>query len=58
MKIGIKAEPVKEESKGSNIVFLIDTSGSMDWFDALPLVKSSMGILVDKLTDCSHFETK
>ena len=51
LKIGIKAEPVKEESKGSNIVFLIDTSGSMDWFDALPLVKSSMGILVDKLSE-------
>ena len=51
LKVGIKAEPVKEESKGSNIVFLIDTSGSMDYFDALPLVKSSMGFLVDKLSD-------
>ena len=30
LKIGIKAEPVKEESKGSNIVFLIDTSGRME----------------------------
>ena len=51
LKVGIKAESVKEESKGSNIVFLIDTSGSMDYFDALPLVKSSMSILVDKLSD-------
>ena len=51
LKVGIKAEPVKEESKGSNIVFLIDTSGSMDYFDALPLVKSSMSILVDKLSE-------
>ena len=51
LKVGIKAEPVKEESKGSNIVFLIDTSGSMDWFDALPLVKSAMGILVEKLDE-------
>ena len=51
LKVGIKAESVKEESKGSNIVFLIDTSGSMDYFDALPLVKSSMGILVDKLSE-------
>ena len=51
LKVGIKAESVKEESKGSNIVFLIDTSGSMDWFDALPLVKSAMGILVEKLDE-------
>ena len=51
LKVGIKAESVKEESKVSNIVFLIDTSGSMDWFDALPLVKSAMGILVEKLDE-------
>jgi len=47
LKIGIRAEEVKEESKGSNIVFLVDTSGSMFDFDKLPLVKKSLGILLE-----------
>ena len=47
----MKAEDVKEENKGNNIVFLIDTSGSMDEFNKLPLVKTSMKILADQLDD-------
>jgi Ca-activated chloride channel family protein len=33
----------------SNLVFLIDVSGSMDSPDKLPLVQQSLGVLVDKL---------
>lgn len=51
LKIGIRAEEVKEESKGSNIVFLVDTSGSMFDFDKLPLVKKSLGILLESLDE-------
>ena len=49
LKIGIKAEETKEKQNGSNIVFLIDTSGSMFDFDKLPLVKKSLEILTEKL---------
>lgn len=49
LKVGIKAEEIKEEQKGSNIVFLVDTSGSMFDFDKLPLVKKSLEILTNRL---------
>ncbi|MDO4797788.1 MAG: VWA domain-containing protein [Coriobacteriales bacterium] len=43
----------KEDSsvaqKGSNLVFLIDVSGSMDSADKLPLLQSSFGKLVESL---------
>ena len=48
-KVGIRTAELKEESKGSNIVFLIDTSGSMFDFDKLPLVKRSLEILLGNL---------
>ena len=51
LRIGVKAEDMVQESEGNNIVFLIDTSGSMDEFDKLPLVKTSMKILADQLGD-------
>ena len=41
----------KEEHKGSNLVFLIDTSGSMDERNKLPLVKDSLRVLVNELTE-------
>lgn len=37
--------------KGSNLVFLIDVSGSMDDPDKLPLLQSSFGELVSSLSD-------
>ena len=49
LKVGIRAESIAEEDAGSQIVFLIDTSGSMFDFDKLPLVKTSLGYLVDRL---------
>ena len=35
----------------SNLTFLIDTSGSMDAYDKLPLLKESFKLLVDSLTE-------
>jgi Ca-activated chloride channel family protein len=37
------------EDKPSNLVFLLDTSGSMDEPDKLPLLKRAFGLLVDQL---------
>lgn len=48
--IGIKGFDVVEDQKPrSNLVFLIDVSGSMDSPDKLPLVKSSLKMLLDTL---------
>ena len=50
VRIGIKGKEIKiDQRPASNLVFLIDVSGSMDSADKLPLVKSSLGMLVDKL---------
>lgn len=50
VQIGIKGyvAPVTED-KPSNLVFLIDTSGSMDEPDKLPLLKRAFALLVDQL---------
>lgn len=48
--IGIKGYDISAEEKpDSNIVFLLDVSGSMRSTDKLPLVKQSMGLLLDTL---------
>ena len=48
--IGIKAREVeKEKLPPSNLVFLIDVSGSMDQPNKLPLLKSSLKLLVSQL---------
>jgi len=49
LRVGVKAEEIKPE-KGSNIVFLIDTSGSMFDYDKLPLAQKAFSILTDNLT--------
>lgn len=50
--VNIKAKELpKEEYKGSNLVFLIDTSGSMNRPNKLPLLKESMLLLIERLTD-------
>ncbi len=46
LKIGIKARDLNESVKPWNLVFLIDTSGSMDQPDKLPLVKEGLKVLV------------
>lgn len=38
-----------DPEQGNNYVFLIDISGSMDTKDRLPLVKQSLGLLLDNL---------
>ncbi|MBI4471466.1 MAG: DUF3520 domain-containing protein, partial [Acidobacteria bacterium] len=49
-RIGIKGKEIDMLRRPpSNLVFLIDVSGSMDSPEKLPLVKSAMKLLVDKL---------
>lgn len=58
--IGVKTKTQKlATSKGNNIVFLIDTSGSMSMGNKLPLVKEAMCMLVDTLSenDCISIVT-
>jgi len=48
--IGIKGYDISKADKPrSNLVFLVDVSGSMNGPDRLPLVKSSLRMLVDQL---------
>lgn len=50
MHIGIKGYEVEKGTLNSNLVFLLDVSGSMNSADKLPLVKSSMRMLLDTLS--------
>jgi Ca-activated chloride channel homolog len=50
VRIGIKGKEIKVDKRpASNLVFLIDVSGSMDSAEKLPLVKSALTMLTDKL---------
>ena len=50
LRIGLKAKTIDESRlPPSNLVFLLDVSGSMADANKLPLVKSAMKMLVDKL---------
>ncbi len=50
VRIGVKAKEIPSETlPASNFVFLLDVSGSMFSADKLPLVKSSMKLLVNNL---------
>lgn len=52
MHIGIKGYQIeKNERPRSNLVFLIDTSGSMNAPNKLPLLKNSLKFLVDSLRE-------
>jgi Ca-activated chloride channel family protein len=52
LRIGLKAREIDaRERPASNLVFLIDISGSMSADNKLPLVKDSMHLLVDRLTE-------
>ncbi len=48
LKLTVSGEELKEKMP-SNIVFLIDTSGSMNDYNKLPLVKKSLSMLLDNL---------
>ncbi|TSD63761.1 DUF3520 domain-containing protein [Inquilinus sp. KBS0705] len=50
LRIGLKAKTIASDKlPASNLVFLIDVSGSMYSANKLPLVKSSLKMLVDQL---------
>lgn len=50
--IGMQGKKIPTENlPASNLVFLIDVSGSMDMPNKLPLVKASMKMLVDQLRE-------
>jgi len=52
LQIGIKGYvPPVDADRPSNLVLLIDTSGSMDEPDKLPLLKRAFGLLIDQLSD-------
>ncbi|MBD1429724.1 vWA domain-containing protein [Sphingobacterium litopenaei] len=52
LRISLKAKDIsKDNLPASNFVFLIDVSGSMYDANKLPLVKSSLKLLVDQLRD-------
>lgn len=50
VKIGLKGKEIPQNNRpASNLVFLIDVSGSMEDANKLPLVKKSLKMLVDNL---------
>jgi Ca-activated chloride channel family protein len=50
VQIGIQGQRIRrDERAASNLVFLIDVSGSMDSPDKLPLLKDGMKLLVEQL---------
>ena len=52
VRIGIQGQMIeRDERPPSNLVFLIDVSGSMQNSDKLPLLQRSMLMLVDQLTE-------
>ncbi len=51
IRIGLKAKDLQPEKiPPSNLVFLIDVSGSMNQANKLPLLQQSMSMLVDQMT--------
>ena len=55
LRIGLKAKDIKtDDLPPSNLVFLLDVSGSMAEPNKLPLVKASMKMLVDQLRPIDH----
>ncbi len=50
LKVGLKSKEIKKDNlPPSNLVFLIDVSGSMNSTNKLPLLKSSFRLLVNEL---------
>ncbi len=50
VRIGLRAPSIDTENlPPSNLVFLFDVSGSMNWPDKLPLLKKAFALLVDQL---------
>jgi len=52
VKIGLKGREIAQDKRpSSNLVFLIDVSGSMQPPNKLPLIKRGLPLLVEKLTE-------
>lgn len=52
VKVGLKGREIKNEKRpASNLVFLIDVSGSMSGSGKLPLLKKGLSEMIGKLTD-------
>ena len=52
LHIGLQGKQIKREKrKASNLVFLVDVSGSMDSPNKLPLVKRTLKMVVDKMEE-------
>ena len=52
VRIGLKGREIAQDKRGpSNLVFLLDVSGSMTPRERLPLVKRAMRLLVEKLSE-------
>lgn len=52
VRIGLKGKDISMDNvPPSNLVFLLDVSGSMDSPDKLPLLKAALNVLVDKLRE-------
>lgn len=50
VRIGLQAKTIPADHlPASNLVFLVDVSGSMNWANKLPLVKEAFKLLVDQL---------
>lgn len=55
LQIGLRGKSIdKSNLPPSNLVFLIDVSGSMDEPNKLPLLKSALGLLVNELRPQDH----
>jgi Ca-activated chloride channel homolog len=55
MRIGIKGQDIaKQNLPPANLVFLVDVSGSMNSNDKLPLLKSSLKLLVNEMREQDH----
>jgi len=52
LRVGLKGREIERDQRGpSNLVFLLDVSGSMRDDNKLPLVKRAMRLLVDQLNE-------
>ncbi|MFH1924699.1 MAG: VWA domain-containing protein [Planctomycetota bacterium] len=52
LRVGLKGREIERDQRGpTNLVFLLDVSGSMADQNKLPLVKQAMRLLVDQLTE-------
>ncbi len=50
LRVGLKARELDQETRPQmNLIFLLDVSGSMQPEDRLPLIKKSLGLLIEKL---------